>query len=116
MRSIYSQTTIVCLPSYREGVPKTLLEAAACGRANVASDVPGCREIVKNGYNELLVPARDGKALAQALFILLQDPARRQQMALNGRKLVTEEFSKKQIVDETLEFYLVSAGENLTSK
>lgn len=109
MRSVYAQATIVCLPSYREGVPKTLLEAAACGRALVASDVPGCREIVKAGYNGLLVPSRDGKALAQALLDLLQDPARRQQMALNGRKLVVDKFSTMQINKETLDFYSVAS-------
>jgi glycosyltransferase involved in cell wall biosynthesis len=67
MDDVYAQTAIVCLPSYREGVPKTLIEAAACGLPIVTSDVPGCREVVRHGENGLLVPVRDAGALARAL-------------------------------------------------
>ena len=73
MPLVLSQSALVCLPSYREGLPKALLEAASCGRAIVTSDVPGCREIVQNGENGLLVPAGDAMALAGALAFLLQD-------------------------------------------
>ena len=78
MQDIYAQAAIVCLPSYyREGVPKSLIEAAACGRPIVTSDMPGCREVVRQGENGLLIPARDAGALAQALMVLLQSPITR---------------------------------------
>jgi glycosyltransferase involved in cell wall biosynthesis len=65
MPAVYQAAHIVCLPSYREGLPKALLEAAASGRPIVATDVPGCREIVRHDENGLLVPARDAKALGR---------------------------------------------------
>jgi len=67
MPNVFCQSALVCLPSYREGLPKALLEAASCGRAIVTSDVPGCREIVCHGDNGLLVPGRDAAALAAFL-------------------------------------------------
>lgn len=67
MAPVWGATDIACLPSYREGLPKALLEALACGLPVVATDVPGCRETVEPGANGLLVPARDSKALADAL-------------------------------------------------
>src|SRR5690606_34931013 len=64
MPKVLAQAHVVCLPSYGEGVPKVLLEAAAAGRPIVSTDVPGCREVVEPGLNGLLVPPRDGAALA----------------------------------------------------
>lgn len=105
MPAIYAAATLVCLPSYREGLPKSLLEAASCGRAIVATDVPGCREIVRHGENGLLVPARDAQALARALALLLLDPAARARMGEKGREMVLQEFSEGAVVQETLEIY-----------
>jgi glycosyltransferase involved in cell wall biosynthesis len=105
MLSVYRAAHIVCLPSYREGTPKTLIEAAACGRPIVASDVPGCREVVQNGYNGLLVPAKDSNALAAALHRLIQNPEERCQMGKNGRQLAVNEFSTQRVVAETLSVY-----------
>ncbi|MBU4220137.1 MAG: glycosyltransferase family 4 protein [Euryarchaeota archaeon] len=103
--AIFAQAHVVCLPSYREGVPKVLIEAAACGKSIVTTDVPGCREIVRHGENGLLVPVRDSKALADALQILIENPALRAQMGARGREIAVAEFSEEQVIKETLSVY-----------
>jgi glycosyltransferase involved in cell wall biosynthesis len=105
MPRVLSQANIVCLPSYREGLPKVLIEAAACGRALVAADVPGCREIVRNGENGLLVPARDAQALAEALKQLILGASERQRMGQRSREIVAAEFSIEKVTHETLALY-----------
>ena len=87
MPAVYRRAHVVCLPSYREGLPRTLAEAAACGRALVAADVPGCRSIVRQGENGLLVPVRDGNALAEALLTLILNASLRQKMAESARRI-----------------------------
>jgi len=103
--AILAQASIACLPSYREGLPKSLLEAAACGLPIVTTDVPGCREIVVDGENGFLVPARNSDALATALQRLLTNPALRQQMGALGRIKAETQFSSERIVAETLAVY-----------
>lgn len=105
MPALFRSAHIVCLPSYREGLPKVLLEAAASGRPIVAADVPGCREIVRDGENGLLVPVRDSGALASALAHLIARPALRRQMGDAGRQLAVSQFSIRNVVSETLAFY-----------
>lgn len=105
MPDVFAQAHIVCLPSYGEGVPKVLVEAAACARPIVASDVPGCREIVRNGENGLLVPSKNVDALVAALERLILDPALRARMGWCGRRIAETEFSLKQVIEETLAVY-----------
>ena len=105
MPSLLAQASIVCLPSYREGLPKALLEAASCGRAIVATDVPGCREAVHHNENGLLVPPRDAVALATALRLLIENPNLRRQFGLRGRERAEQEFSVEKITAETLALY-----------
>lgn len=105
MPAVFARAHIVCLPSYREGLPKVLIEAAACGRAIVTTDTPGCREIVRHGENGLLVPVRDSKALADALRILIENPALRAKMGARGREIAVAEFSQEQVIKETLSVY-----------
>lgn len=105
MPVVLASSTLVCLPSYREGLPKSLLEAASCGRAIVATDVPGCREIVRDGENGLLVPVRDATSLAIAIAKLLKDSTLRRKMGRKGREMVLHEFSEEAVVHETLEIY-----------
>lgn len=105
MPHVLQQAHIVCLPSYREGLPKVLIEAAACGRPIVTSDAPGCREIVVHGENGLLVPVRDSKALADALRHLIEDGDLRQQMGAKGREIALTEFSVEKVVHDTLAIY-----------
>jgi glycosyltransferase involved in cell wall biosynthesis len=112
MHDVLAQSHIVCLPSLREGVPKVLIEAAACGRAIVTTDAPGCREIVRHGVNGLLVPVRDSRSLAEALRLLIENPSLRASMGAKGREIVVEEFSVERVVNETLGVYreLLASG------
>ncbi|MGD0004313.1 MAG: glycosyltransferase family 4 protein [Anaerolineaceae bacterium] len=105
MLAVYSRAHIVCLPSYREGLPRTLAEAAACGRALVATDVPGCRSIVRQGENGFLVPVRNGKALAEALRTLILDASLRKKMGHCGREIVVREYSTEKVLADTLKLY-----------
>ena len=105
MATVLQQAHIVCLPSYREGLPKSLIEAAACARPIVSTDVPGCREIAREGDNALLVPPRDSTALADALRRLIGDAALRHRFGLRGREIVEAEFSLDRVVGETLDVY-----------
>lgn len=105
MPQVFAQAHIVCLPSYREGLPKVLIEAAACGRPIVATDVPGCREIVRHNENGLLIPAKDPQALAVALNRLLNNAELRESMGKRGRAMVEAEFSTEYVVEQTLQLY-----------
>jgi glycosyltransferase involved in cell wall biosynthesis len=106
MPTVFSNVHVVCLPSYyREGVPKVLIEAAACERSIVTTDMPGCREIVQDGENGLLVPPKDPDALADALRELIDSPERRRSMGARGRQIVKDEFSIEKVVRETMEVY-----------
>lgn len=105
MPAAFAQAHVVCLPSYREGLPKVLLEAAACSRPIVATDAPGCREIVRHGENGLLVPLRDAMSLADAIELLLGDASLRLKMGQRGRQLVESEFSDVQVALQTLAVY-----------
>jgi glycosyltransferase involved in cell wall biosynthesis len=100
-----SDAHVVCLPSYREGAPKALLEACAAGRAIVATDTPGCREVVHAGENGLLVPPRDAAALAAAIRLLIEDPGVRRRMGSAGRMRAEREFGVEQVVQRHLEIY-----------
>jgi glycosyltransferase involved in cell wall biosynthesis len=103
--TVWAGAHIAVLPSRREGLPKSLLEAAACGRPIVATDVPGCREITRAGVNGLLVPPDDPAALADAIGQLVRDPALRRRFGEAGRRLVMEEFSSDRIGRQTVALY-----------
>ncbi len=105
MPAVYAEAALVCLPSYREGLPKVLLEAGAAGRPAVTTDVPGCREVVRDGVNGLLVPARDAGALAEALARLLADAALRARFGAAARERVLREFADTHIIGQTLALY-----------
>ncbi len=105
MADMFPKAHIVCLPSYREGMPLSLAEAGACARPVVTTDAPGCREIVQDGVNGFLVPVRNAAALAEALQKLIEDPALRAEMGRRGRERVEAEFSVQRIVEETLKVY-----------
>lgn len=96
---------IACLPSYREGLPKSLVEAASAGLPIVTTDVPGCRQVVRDGIEGLLVPARDHAALADALESLIGDPLLRARMGAAARARAVEKFSLGRVNAETLELY-----------
>jgi glycosyltransferase involved in cell wall biosynthesis len=102
MPEIYHSAKIVCLPSYHEGLPKSLIEAASCGRPIVTYDVPGCREIVKDGYNGYLVEPKSVDGLVDAIGKLLNDRKLCIKMGNNGRKLVEKHFTQEKIARETI--------------
>ncbi len=110
MQNVYTQADIVCLPSFGEGLPRSLMEAAACGRPLVATDVPGCRELVNNGSNGYLFTPDDLDDLVKKLDTLISDPKLRQRMGKNGRTLVEKQFSSNVIVNKTLQVYNQISG------
>lgn len=103
--TVLAQAHLVVLPSYREGLPKVLLEAAACGRPMVATDVPGCREVVEDGVTGVLVPPREAAPLAEAIAALLVDPVRCERMGHAARALAEREFGLPAVIDSTLAVY-----------
>jgi len=104
--ALYATNHIAVLPSYREGLPKSLLEAAACGKPIVTTDVPGCREIVTQHENGLLVAAKDATALAIALKKLTESPELRARMGRLSRQKIEQDFDEKKIIAETINLYL----------
>jgi glycosyltransferase involved in cell wall biosynthesis len=102
MPFVYQQASIVCLPSYREGMSKSLIEGLASGRPVVTTDVPGCREIIANPANGFLVNKKDSKKLGDALAILIKDKELRQTMGRNSRELAKKEFSLEIVVNDTM--------------
>lgn len=105
IRQVWRRAHIAVLPSRREGLPKSLLEAAACGRPIVATDVPGCREIARQGENALLVPVDDPSALADAIDQLARSAEARKRLGAAGRRLAEAEFSAGRIGQETVALY-----------
>lgn len=103
--ALYAASHIAVLPSYREGLPKSLIEAAACARAVVTTDVPGCRDAIEPGETGLLVPVRDAQALADAIVRLAEDPALRQSMGAAGRALAEREFNIERVARIHVEIY-----------
>ncbi|MGH6683529.1 MAG: glycosyltransferase family 4 protein [Pseudolabrys sp.] len=106
VRTVWAQAHVGILPSRREGLPKSLLEAAACGRALIATDVPGCREIARQGLNALLVPADDPAALADAIETLMTDRDLRLRFGQASRRLAVDEFSSTRIGKEIVVLYV----------
>lgn len=105
MPQVLANASLVVLPSYREGMPKVLLEAAACGRVVVTTDVPGCRNAIEPGVTGLLVPVREVRSLAFAIEQLLTHPEKRKVMGLAGRSLAEREFDVRMVVDKHLVVY-----------
>lgn len=101
----YSKCHIAVLPSYREGLPKSLIEAALCARAIITTDVPGCREIVEQGLNGYLIPKQNSDALAEALLNLMENPHLIIKMGISGREKVFNTFSAKVIFPKMLDLY-----------
>lgn len=110
MPDLLRSVDLVVLPSYREGLPKGLIEAAACGIPLITTDAPGCREVVTHQRDGLLVPSRDGTALAEAIARLHDDPKLRSEMGAAARLKALKEFDEKIVISRTIAVY----GELLT--
>ena len=98
---LLASSHVACLPSYREGLPKSLIEAASAGRPIVTTDVPGCREVVTHMVNGLLVQPRDVTALASAIEKLVNDPILRQSMGKENRHKAESEYANEIIIAQT---------------
>lgn len=105
IEAVLHDSDLVVLPSYLEGLPKTLVDAAASGRAIVTTDVPGCRHAIVPGETGLLVKVRDPIDLADKIAELLDDPVRRDRMGVAGRRLAEREFQLSRIVAQHFEIY-----------
>jgi glycosyltransferase involved in cell wall biosynthesis len=105
MPSTLGQAHIVCLPSYREGFPKSLIEAAACARAVVTTDVPGCRDAIEHGTTGLLAKVQDAPDLARQLARLLADPTLVESMGREGRRMAERRFSQQRVIQRHLSVY-----------
>jgi glycosyltransferase involved in cell wall biosynthesis len=105
MPALLQSADIVVLPSYREGLPKSLIEAAACAKPLVAADVPGCREVVTHEVDGLLVPVRDGPALARAIARLQDDPALAARLGAAAREKALALFDERIVIAQTLAVY-----------
>lgn len=103
---IFSQSNIVCLPSfYGEGVPKVLIEAAACGRAIVTTNNPGCKDAIIDGQTGLCVPIKNSQALAGAIISLIEQPELRRKMGIAARDFAEQEFDVNSVVDKHMSIY-----------
>lgn len=113
---LYVQSDIAVLPSYREGLPKSLLEAASLGKPIITTDAPGCREVIEDGISGLLVPPRDSQALAGAIKTLVESEELRNQMGQKARERALSHFDIKAINRKTLDLYCGRSSSNLLLK
>ncbi len=102
---LYAMSHIICLPSYREGLPKALIEAAAASRPIVTTDVPGCRDAIIPNKTGILVPMKNSEALANAIQDLIENPEKRLSMGRAGRELAEKDFAIEDIVNAHLKIY-----------
>ncbi|ARC91076.1 glycosyltransferase family 1 protein [Vibrio coralliilyticus] len=102
---IIPRANIMVLPSYREGFPKSLIEAAACGRATVTTDVPGCRDAIIDGKTGLLVPVKDSKSLARAIETLIDKPQYRMELGKQARLLAEKNYRIQDVIDVHMKLY-----------
>ncbi len=105
VRKVWEKSHIAILLSTREGLPKALLEAAACARPILASDVPGCRALVRNRQEGLLVPLHDDEAIIRALTCLARDENLRKKYGLAARERILQGFTQDRVASDILEFY-----------
>ncbi len=103
---VIAKSNLIVLPSYREGLPKCLIEAAACGRAVITTDVPGCRDAIEPGKTGLLVPPKTDRALAEAIARLVDDKLLRHNFARRSRFFAEEEFDIKDVIKVHLSLYI----------
>ena len=106
MKSLYNKMSIICLPSWREGFPRVLMEAASCGIPVITTDVPGCRNAIIKNKTGLLVPPKNSNALAKAIQTLFEDETLRKKMGKAGRLLAIKKFDLKIIVPQIVKLYI----------
>ena len=109
VRPYVSAAHVMVLPSWREGTPTSIMEGMSMGRAAVVTDAPGCREVVRDGYNGYLVPLRDPQALAAAMEKFIRQPKLMAEMGANGRRMAVDEFDAEKVAVRILEDMRVPA-------
>lgn len=114
MPSLFADVDVAVLPSYREGLPKSLIEAAACALPLVTTNVPGCREVVTHEVDGLLVPVKDANALADAVKRLYLNPLLAQHLGQKARRRAMAEFDESMVISQTIDVYKEIAG-NITA-
>ena len=105
MQIAYKEANVVCLPSYREGLPKALLEAASTGRAIITTDAPGCREVVREGENGYLVPVKNVDKMAKRIKELIDEPELRRKFGKKSREIAVNNFSIEQVVSDIMNLF-----------
>ncbi|QAU24668.1 glycosyltransferase family 1 protein [Dyella sp. M7H15-1] len=105
MVSLLGSVHVVVLPSYREGLPRTLVEAAACGLPLITTDVPGCRDVVRDGVDGLLIPVKDSDALARAIRRLQDDPVLARRLGDAARIKARQQFDERIVIQRTMDVY-----------
>ena len=105
MAQLIPSADIVCLPSYREGLSKFLIEAAACGKPIVTTNVPGCKEVVKDNWNGYVVAVQNSNALADALEALIASKEKREKFGKNSREIAIKAFSIESVIEQTMNVY-----------
>jgi glycosyltransferase involved in cell wall biosynthesis len=112
MPELLASVNIIVLPSYREGLPKVLLEAAAVGRFIITTDVPGCREIIKDGINGLIIPKKNSQSLMSAISRGLTNKNLRESCINSGLDIIKEQYTIETIIEQTFEIYLKLINKN----
>ncbi len=105
VRPYLAKSSVVVLPSYKEGLPQSLIEAAAMAKPIITTDTPGCREVVKDGVNGLLVPKKNVELLAKAMLTLANDPDLCKRMGHASRERVLKYFDEHIVIRKTLDVY-----------
>lgn len=104
VRPAIADSSVYVLPSYREGTPRSVLEAMSMGRAIITTDAPGCRETVEPGKNGILVPPRDANALYQAMMTFVDNPSRAQKMGQESRKIAERKYDVRMVNADMLRY------------
>lgn len=104
IQNIYASAHVACLPSYREGLPKSLIEAASCGLPLITTDVPGCRQMISND-NGILIEAKSATSIANAVITLVNNPELRKAMGLRSRSMALEKLDFKHIINSYFKIY-----------
>ena len=105
MKNLYRKMSVICLPSWREGFPKVLMEAASCGIPVITTDVPGCRDAIIDKKTGFLVPLKNSRVLAKKIETLIKDKKLQKMMGKAGRKLALNKFDLKIIIPQIVNLY-----------
>ena len=113
IKEIYENVDLVILPSWREGLSKILIEASAMEKPIITTNTPGCRDIIENGVNGLLVNINSPEEIEKAIIVIMRNFSQAQKFGKNARKTVVNNFDVSLINKQTLELYEISSNKNI---